>query len=296
VVLDVGCGSGVLSLFAARAGARRVIGVDRSGILRHAREVVALNGAGGTVELIQGKIEDLDLPVDKVDLIVSEWMGYALLYEAMLPSVLLARDRYLKPGGGLLPNTCRVYLEGVQEEGRVEWWADVHGLDMRPLRDLALREPSVEVLDPAAVLTDTCLVQTFDLLTVKDEELDFESSFTLVAKEAGTLHAFCIWFDTGFEDPVCQHHAVTLSTSPRDEPTHWKQAVLWIHPDNMLSFFEAGESVKGTFSLKRGDVNPRELDLEVKWWRSQDEEQMKGGENRVAQAEKVKSQQWHMGS
>ncbi len=43
-------------------------------------------------------MEDATLPVDKVDIIVSEWMGYALLYECMLPAVLAARDKYLAPG------------------------------------------------------------------------------------------------------------------------------------------------------------------------------------------------------
>ncbi len=43
-------------------------------------------------------MEDTILPVDKVDVIVSEWMGYALLYECMLPAVLAARDKYLAPG------------------------------------------------------------------------------------------------------------------------------------------------------------------------------------------------------
>ena len=46
-----------------------------------------------------GKVEDVELPVDKVDIIISEWMGYCLLYEAMLDTVLHARDKWLKPEG-----------------------------------------------------------------------------------------------------------------------------------------------------------------------------------------------------
>lgn len=66
VVLDVGCGTGILSMFAARAGAKQVIGVDNSGIIDHAANIVAANGLDGVVTLIQGKIEDVKLPVDKV--------------------------------------------------------------------------------------------------------------------------------------------------------------------------------------------------------------------------------------
>ena len=44
IVLDVGCGTGILSMFAAKAGAKRVIGVDMSGIIEQAREIVKANG------------------------------------------------------------------------------------------------------------------------------------------------------------------------------------------------------------------------------------------------------------
>merc|ERR1712037_728229 len=97
IVLDVGCGTGILSMFAAKAGAKKVIGVDMSGIIEHARKIVKANGFEETITLIQGKMEEIELPegIKQVDIIVSEWMGYCLLYETMLPSVLYARDKYL---------------------------------------------------------------------------------------------------------------------------------------------------------------------------------------------------------
>jgi hypothetical protein len=51
------------------------------------------------VSCLFGKIEEVGLPVKKVDIIISEWMGYCLLYEAMLDTVIFARDKYLAPGG-----------------------------------------------------------------------------------------------------------------------------------------------------------------------------------------------------
>lgn len=51
------------------------------------------------IVFLKGKMEDIKLPVDKVDIIISEWMGYFLLYESMLDSVLFARDKYLNPNG-----------------------------------------------------------------------------------------------------------------------------------------------------------------------------------------------------
>lgn len=95
VVLDVGCGTGILSMFCVKAGAKHVIGVDMSNIIDQARKIVELNGMGSKITLLKGKMEEVTLPFPKVDIIVSEWMGYFLLYESMLDTVLWARDRYL---------------------------------------------------------------------------------------------------------------------------------------------------------------------------------------------------------
>ncbi len=87
--MDVGCGTGILSLFAARAGAKAVIAIDASAIVERARENVEANGFGHFVKVHRGKLEDLTEELKpwegKVDVLVSEWMGYFLLYENMLP-------------------------------------------------------------------------------------------------------------------------------------------------------------------------------------------------------------------
>ncbi len=120
IVLDVGCGTGILSMFAAQAGARLVIGVDMSGIVEQAKAIVAANGLADRVLLVRGKMEEVTLPlppgVDKVDIIISEWMGYFLYYESMLDTVLFARDRYLAPGGLIFPDKATLLLCGIEDE------------------------------------------------------------------------------------------------------------------------------------------------------------------------------------
>ena len=116
VVLDVGCGTGILSLFAAKAGARRVIGVEKTDFALLARQVVLDNNFQEVVTILYGKVEEVELPhdVDKVDVIVSEWMGYCLFYESMLPSVLFARDKWLVKDGTIFPDIVRLYLLGLK--------------------------------------------------------------------------------------------------------------------------------------------------------------------------------------
>jgi len=96
IVLDVGCGTGILSMFAADAGAKHVYGVDCADIATSAKFIVKENGFEDRITIIKGKVEEITLPVEKVDIIISEWMGYFLLYESMMDTVLMARDKWLK--------------------------------------------------------------------------------------------------------------------------------------------------------------------------------------------------------
>ena len=108
-VLDVGAGSGILSIFAARAGAKKVFAVEATPMAVHARTLIRHNKLDHIIEVMQGTVESIKLP-EKVDVIISEWMGYLLLRESMLDSVLAARDAWLKPGGSLWPSYARLLL------------------------------------------------------------------------------------------------------------------------------------------------------------------------------------------
>ncbi|NXN93716.1 ANM3 methyltransferase, partial [Rhinopomastus cyanomelas] len=74
VVLDVGCGTGILSMFAAKAGAKKVIGVDQSEIIYQAMDIIRSNELENIITLVKGRIEEVHLPLEKVDVIISEWM------------------------------------------------------------------------------------------------------------------------------------------------------------------------------------------------------------------------------
>src|SRR6478736_5339945 len=97
VVLDLGAGTGVLGIMAARLGARRVYLVEPEDIVLVAEELVAANGLQDRVRCLQGRIEKVQLP-EQVDVIVSVLTGNFLLTEDLLPSLFYARDTVLKPG------------------------------------------------------------------------------------------------------------------------------------------------------------------------------------------------------
>jgi len=68
------------------------------------------------ITLVKGKLEEAELPIEKFDIIISEWMGYFLLYESMLDTVLLARDKYLKPGGLIFPDNASMYICAIEDQ------------------------------------------------------------------------------------------------------------------------------------------------------------------------------------
>ncbi|WFD05831.1 type I protein arginine methyltransferase [Malassezia vespertilionis] len=264
VVLDVGCGTGILCMFAAKAGAKKVIGVDMSNIIDQAQEIVKANQQDHVVTLIKGKMEDVDLglgPNGKVDVIVSEWMGYFLLYESMLDTVLLARDKYLAPGGVMLPDHATLYLSAIEDqeykEEKIDFWDDVYGFDYSIIKGIALREPLVDTVELRSVVCDPAPIKHIDLLTVTKEDLTFASDFKLRATRNDYVHAFLGWFDIGFE--AC-HKPVRFSTGPHSRYTHWKQTVFYT--PNTLTVSE-GDEIEGRLSCGPNARNPRDLDITV---------------------------------
>jgi type I protein arginine methyltransferase len=151
IVLDVGCGTGILSMFAVQAGARHVYAVDFSSIIEQARQIITRNGFDESITLIHGKMEEVELPVQKVDIIISEWMGYCLLYESMLDTVLFARDKWLVPNGIIFPDKAVMYICALEDaqvkSDRIDFWENVYGFDMTPIKEIAIQEPVVDVVD-----------------------------------------------------------------------------------------------------------------------------------------------------
>ena len=262
IVLDIGCGSGILSMFAAQAGAKMVIGVEMSSIMDYTRKIVKANGFEDQIVLLHGKMEEVKLPVDKVDIIISEWMGYFLLYESMLDSVLWARDKYLKKDGLVFPDRAVMKVcaieDGDYRKEKIDFWDNVYGFDMKCIKQTALLEPLVDTVENDAVITNQSELYNIDIRTVKVEQLAFKKDFKIVFNRDDTCHAIVVHFDTIFDHGL--DTKIKFGTGPDDEYTHWKQTVFYL---NDIMRVTCGDTLTGTISSKPNAGNPRDLDITI---------------------------------
>ncbi|XP_054724823.1 protein arginine N-methyltransferase 1-like [Uloborus diversus] len=262
-VLDIGCGTGILCMFAAKAGASKVFGIECSSIVEHAEQIVKDNHLDNVVTIVKGKVEEVELPgVEKVDIIISEWMGYCLFYESMLETVLYARDKWLdKPDGMLFPDRATLYVCGIEDrqykDEKISWWDSVYGFNMSCIRKVAVTEPLVDVVDPKQVVTTSCLLKEIDLYTVKPEDLSFKSPFFVTVQRDDYVQAFVTFFNVEFTK--C-HKRIGFSTAPGAPYTHWKQTVFYL---NDYLTVKKGEEIYGVFGMQPNQKNKRDLDFSV---------------------------------
>nr|XP_008523723.1 PREDICTED: protein arginine N-methyltransferase 6 [Equus przewalskii] len=263
-VLDVGAGTGILSIFCAQAGARRVYAVEASAIWQQAREVVRLNGLEDRVHVLPGPVETVELP-EQVDAIVSEWMGYGLLHESMLSSVLHARTKWLKEGGLLLPASAELFVAPISDqmlELRLDFWSQVkqlYDVDMSCLESFATR----------------CLMGHSEIvvqgLSGEDVLARPGGRFRFSCYGSAPMHGFAIWFQVTFPGGDSEKPLV-LSTSPFHPVTHWKQALLYLNEPVQV---EQDTAISGEITLLPSRDNHRLLRVLLRYKVGDQEEKTK---------------------
>jgi type I protein arginine methyltransferase len=198
VVLDVGTGTGILAFFALQAGAAKVYAVDASNSVAVARKLAEANGYGDKVIVVKGKIEEITLP-EKVDIIVSEPIGFLLVHERMLESYVVARERFLKPNGLMFPTTGSIVLSPFSDDAvykeqmdKVAFWnvQDFYGVDISPMVEQAEKEyfsqPIVGYVPAATLISRHRTIHTIDFSAVDNEDLQhFEIPFSFHIDKTG---------------------------------------------------------------------------------------------------------------
>ena len=271
VVLDVGCGTGILSMFCAKAGAKKVYAVDFSRMAEKARLIVHENGLDGVIEVLQIKVEDLAKVVGenlKVDVIVSEWMGYALIYESMFDSVICARDKFLREGGLMVPSQATIHMAALEDDrwmnDRLDFWNDVYGFKMSCMKSFVRDGVAVDTVTKGSLISEAATIKTMACHRITVPEMDFTSDFEMGIERDGQVYSFGIWFDIAFDGPEGDQRTerVTFSTSPESTPTHWKQSILVLkEPLHVLK----GDFIAGSISMFKNTANERSIDMHVSY-------------------------------
>ncbi|XP_036094000.1 protein arginine N-methyltransferase 2 isoform X2 [Rousettus aegyptiacus] len=191
VILDVGCGTGIISLFCAHhAQPKAVYAVEASEMAQHTGQLVVQNGFADIITVFQQKVEDVVLP-EKVDVLVSEWMGTCLLFEFMIESILYARDAWLKEDGAIWPTTAALHLVPCSADkdyrSKVLFWDNAYEFNLSALKSLAIKEffskPKYNhILKPEDCLSEPCTILQLDMRTVQIADLEHHPL------EAGAVH------------------------------------------------------------------------------------------------------------
>ena len=226
VVLDIGAGTGILSLFAAQAGAKSVYAVERTEVARFAAQLVADNGYSDRVQIYHGDVEDLELP-EKVDIIVSEWLGGYGIDENLLPIVVQARDRWLKPGGVMIPGTMTSWIAPAYDaylDDDIDFWTNrPYGLNFSAVaRDLWSRtESGCHHITDKHLPCPGQMMWAIDAHTCTVDQANgtYETELEFISTRNGAINVLASWFET------MSGKNVVLSNGPSHPDTHWGRTV-----------------------------------------------------------------------
>jgi len=172
---------------------------------------------------------------------------------------LVARDRWLAPGGLLLPSACHLCVSASTHD-RLAFWKDVYGFSMHQMADACRKEASVEVVPAASLISGSCVVKDLDLTSIQEQELDFNVDFQLPIELDGDVACLVVHFDTLFGLSAAGGTDSSFSTCCTTTPTHWKQTALYLKRPRAA---RAGDVLTGTLSLVRAKEYRRGYDISV---------------------------------
>ncbi len=230
VVLDLGAGLGLHGLIAAKAGAKKVYLLDSSPVVHAAQQVAAFNGLSN-IECICSSVEDVELP-EKVDVIISVFTGNFLLSEDLLPALFLARDKWLKADGILIPDQAKMHACPVEINDfyhkNINVWQDLQseqslsalfGLDYSCLLPYVVNTAVHKRFNDESVslLSTPQQLAVFDFGDSSSAECFSDNTFT-VGKE-GLCHAWLGWFSMRLGNKW-------YSTAPDSIAMHWSQVCM----------------------------------------------------------------------
>lgn len=227
VVADVGCGTGILTLLACRAGARHTYAIDEGPIIELARLIIEQNGYADRVTFINHLSTRARLP-EPVDVIVSETIGNYGAEELILPTLRDACRRWLKPGGKLIPQALELYCAPITwPEAKPDlsvWREPVCGFDFSSALSFAVNQQYPRRLSPQHVLAEGrcyCRVDLTPAALDGDALPRIAGTACFRVAQPGVMHGIGGWFKAWLTEDI------TLTNSPLlESPTSWGHVCL----------------------------------------------------------------------
>jgi len=233
-VLDLGCGPGIMAMLACQAGARRVYAVDTNPVVDFGRHLAAKNGFSDRIEFILGDSRRIELP-ERVNVIVSDIRGVVPLYAHAVRTLNDARERFLAPGGHLIPVRDVLMAAVVSAAGHFEelvgpWQRK--GLDFSDALPLLLNSAYRARAGTQRMLSPSHRWFTLDYSQGACERAG--ADFKLIIEQDGIAHGLAIWFEaTLYED-------IGYSTQPEyHENISGRRFLPWLAPVSL----QAGDEV-----------------------------------------------------
>ncbi|HEX2835605.1 MAG TPA: 50S ribosomal protein L11 methyltransferase [Thermoanaerobaculia bacterium] len=221
VVVDLGCGTGILSFLALDAGAKRVYAIDQGHLADVASFLGRHLGFHDRLTVFHDLSTNVDLP-ERADVLLTETIGAAGLDENIVGFVLDAKKRFLRDGAAMIPRAIALHAAPVDvaaiHERSVGFWTNANlGYDFSPVRVFASNAMQlVEIGEDKQLALDAQLVQ-LDLASLETTLVNGDAHF--VATRDGVVHGFALWFHAVLAEDIVLTNRVPKATS-------WAQAFL----------------------------------------------------------------------
>lgn len=204
VVVEIGTGPGIFAVLACQLGASKVFAIEPAEVMQVAREVATANGCADKIEFLEQLSHQVSLPT-RADVILSDLRGVLPFFQRHIPAIVDARQRFLAPGGTLIPRKDRVWAavaETPKSYGEIvdPWNKNPFGQDLGPALRLAVNDGQRVRMSPEQLLTSHKLWATLDYASV--ESPDVRGNLEWTVERSGTGHGIVVWFDADLAEGV----------------------------------------------------------------------------------------------
>ncbi len=227
-----------------------VYAVERTKTAELARRIVSENGLSDRIQIFQDDMENVELP-EKVDVIVSEWLGGYGIDENLLPVIVQARDRWLKPGGSMIPRHVSSWIAPAYDELLDQddgfWRQHPYGVNLAAISDVT----SSQLLwcrnnvKEEHLLADARQMWEIDPASITHGQATdvFQAELSFSCRRSGRCNALAAWFE------ACLSDGNILSNRPSEQYTHWGR---WIFPIGACLDVDEGSTIAVSFRVEPG--------------------------------------------